>query len=72
MDEAESLRLLRAFEPVVRLTQGEYFLPTGVDGYVSNCSLWLLDPSGASRRIAEPGSLPASEGKAKRVIDERV
>lgn len=57
MDEAESLRLLRAFEPVVRLTQGEYFVPTGVDGYVSNCSLWLVEPSGESRRVAEPGTL---------------
>ena len=37
----EDLVLLRAFEPVVRLTQGEYFLPVGVEEYVRSCSLWL-------------------------------
>jgi hypothetical protein len=34
------LALLRAYEPVVRLTKGELFLPTAVDPYVAQCSLW--------------------------------
>ena len=55
--EAEDLRILRAFEPVVRLTQGEYFVPVGVDEYVRNCSLWVQRPDGAADRVAEPGSL---------------
>jgi hypothetical protein len=55
--EAEDLRILRAFEPVVRLTQGEYFVPVGVEEYVRNCSLWEQRPEGAADRVAEPGSL---------------
>jgi len=34
------LALLRVYEPVVRLTKGELFLPTAVDPYVAQCSLW--------------------------------
>jgi hypothetical protein len=42
---AESVRdsdlaLLRAYEPVVRYTKGELFLPTAVGPYVAQCSLW--------------------------------
>ncbi len=55
--EAEDLRILRSFEPVVRLTQGEYFMPVGVEQYVRNCSLWVQSPDGTADRVAEPGSL---------------
>lgn len=34
------LALLRAYEPVVRYTRGELFLPTAVGPYVEQCSLW--------------------------------
>ena len=34
------LALLRAYEPVLRLTKGELFLPTAVGAYVAQCSLW--------------------------------
>jgi hypothetical protein len=34
------LALLRAYEPVVRFTNGELFLPTAVGAYVEQCSLW--------------------------------
>ena len=34
------LALLRAYEPVVRYTKGELFLPTAVGPYVEQCSLW--------------------------------
>ncbi|MDP2287002.1 MAG: hypothetical protein Q8M73_00335 [Actinomycetota bacterium] len=53
----EDLRLLRAFEPVVRLTQGEFFMPVGVDAYVRNCSLWLHSVDGEPQQIAKPGEL---------------
>ncbi len=53
----EDLRLLRAFEPVVRLTQGEFFMPVGVDSYVRNCSLWLQTVDGEPQQIAKPGEL---------------
>ncbi len=59
--EADDLRLLRAFEPVVRLTQGEFFLPVGVDEYVRHSSLWLQLPDGRIERVAEPGSLDLDE-----------
>jgi len=59
--EADDLRLLRAFEPVVRLTQGEFFLPVGVDEYVRHSSLWLQLPDGRVERVAEPGSLDLDE-----------
>jgi hypothetical protein len=37
---AADLALLRAYEPVVRYTKGELFLPTAVGPYVARCSLW--------------------------------
>jgi hypothetical protein len=57
----EDLRLLRAFEPVVRLTQGEFFVPVGVEEYVRQCSLWLQRPDGTIERVAEPGELTLDE-----------
>ena len=57
----EDLVLLRAFEPVVRLTQGEYFLPVGVEQYVRNCSLWLQTADDPPRLVAEPGQLDLDE-----------
>ncbi|MEM7034761.1 MAG: hypothetical protein AAF629_34795, partial [Chloroflexota bacterium] len=32
--------LLRRFEPIVRCTKGEAFLPMSVESYVRHCSLW--------------------------------
>jgi hypothetical protein len=55
--DPEDLRILRAFEPVVRLTKGEFFVPVGVEEYVRNCSLWVQRPDGAVDRVVEPGSL---------------
>ena len=43
--------LLRAYEPVLRYTAGELFLPTSVDDYLPRCSLWAHD--GGRRRDAE-------------------
>jgi hypothetical protein len=37
--------LLRRFEPVLRFTRGETFLPTDVETYVSHCSLWVQRPA---------------------------
>src|SRR3954453_2426004 len=42
--------LLRTFEPGLRFTDGELFLPTSVDGYVARCSLW----AGGHRQGAAP------------------
>jgi hypothetical protein len=56
---ASDLELLRAFEPVVRYTNGELFFPTAVDGYLAECDL-LVGPSERERRVLVPrGSLTA-------------
>jgi predicted regulator of Ras-like GTPase activity (Roadblock/LC7/MglB family) len=57
MSHDDDLRLLRAFEPVVRLTQGEFFLPVGVEDYVTNAALWFTGPDDVPVMLAEPGSL---------------
>jgi hypothetical protein len=57
MTREEDLRLLRAFEPVVRLTQGEFFLPVSVEDYVKNSALWFTGPDDKPVMLAEPGTL---------------
>jgi hypothetical protein len=42
------LALLRAFEPVVRFTRGEYFYPVSVHNYVQHAALWTELPGGES------------------------
>ncbi|GAA4548026.1 hypothetical protein [Pseudonocardia xishanensis] len=37
---SDDLALLHRFEPVLRYTHGELFLPIAVDDYVAHCSLW--------------------------------
>jgi hypothetical protein len=57
MSHDEDLRLLRAYEPVVRLTQGEFFLPVGVEDYVRNAALWFTGADDVPVMLAGPGSL---------------
>jgi hypothetical protein len=38
--ERSDLALLQAYEPIVRYTEGELFLPIAVERYVAQCSLW--------------------------------
>ena len=56
----DAAALLRRYEPVVRLTQGELFLPSSVEGYLEHAA--LVSGSGESAEVvAEPGTLdPAS------------
>jgi hypothetical protein len=51
------LDLLRKYEPIVRLTQGESFFPSGVDEYVKDCSLWMTDPEGLDQILVPHGQL---------------
>jgi hypothetical protein len=51
------LALLRAYEPVVRYTNGELFFPTAVGPYVAQCSLWSGGRRGESRLVAPAGQL---------------
>ena len=60
-DVDPDLVLLRTYEPVLRYTAGELFLPTAVEPYLARCSLWADD--GGSRRkrrveeLVPPGEL---------------
>lgn len=60
---AEALRLLRRYEPVLRFTSGELFLPMPVEDYLRKCSLWRAGPvrrrrgRGVTERLCLPGEL---------------
>jgi hypothetical protein len=49
--------LLRRFEPVIRYTRGERFLPIDVDSYVRASSLWLQRPGEPPEKIVPEGAL---------------
>ena len=51
------LALLRAHEPVVRYTRGELFLPTAVDPYVAQSSLWARARAGDQTKLVQRGEL---------------
>ena len=79
-DAAEDLRLLRRYEPVLRFTRGELFLPMSVPAYLERCGLWQSAESGRSRRrrsaavrLCAPGELTperlAAAGTAPHVRD---
>jgi hypothetical protein len=54
--ETQDLALLRTYEPIVRFTKGELFLPIEVDRYIEACSLWSV-ARGARPRLLVPGGL---------------
>jgi hypothetical protein len=59
-DTDPDLALLRAYEPVLRYTAGELFLPTSVEAYLAKCSLWA-DDGGSRRRRRVEELVPAGE-----------
>ena len=50
-------RLLRRFEPVLRLTKGDRFFPMDVEPYVRACSLWVQRPGEEPVRVVPGGKL---------------
>jgi hypothetical protein len=66
--------LLKAFEPVIRFTRGEYFFPVSVERYVARASLWSDDEADGPHRLAAVGELDlarlASRGSAGEGIGE--
>jgi hypothetical protein len=74
-DPTDDRALLRRYEPVLRYTEGELFLPVTVADYVTRCSLWE-EPEGDRKRSGEP-LVPAGEltleglGEAGRRYRER-
>ncbi len=51
------MELLRAFEPVIRFTRGEYFFPVSAHRYVERAALWSDDPDGEPTRAFAVGDL---------------
>ncbi len=49
----KDLELLRAYEPILRYTQGELFFPTAVEPYLAECDLWV-GRSDRERRLLVP------------------
>ena len=65
----EDLALLRAYEPVVRFTKGEYFYPVSVHNYAKHAALWTELPDGESVIEASPATFDSSMLAA---IDEAI
>ncbi|MDI6099527.1 hypothetical protein QLQ12_13065 [Actinoplanes sp. NEAU-A12] len=57
MENGDDLRLLRAYEPVARFTEGEYFFPVSAERYVSRAGLWRIEPGTSPVQIVRPGGL---------------
>lgn len=53
----DDLDLLRRFEPVIRYTQGELFLPGSVEDYVAGASLHVASKKGPAHKLADSGTL---------------
>src|SRR4051812_9806544 len=70
-DVATEMALLRRFEPVLRLTSGELFLPGPIEDYLAHAAL-VKDTGKAEQVLAEAGTLtPAGlAGLGKRHTDE--
>src|SRR4051794_3345914 len=62
-DAAGDLRLLRRYEPVLRFTEGELFLPMPVEDYLRTCGLWRTGArrgrgrGGSAERLCAPGEV---------------
>lgn len=56
-DAERDLALLRRYEPAIRYTQGELFLPSPVEDYVGGASLHAVGRRGQARVLAGPGEL---------------
>jgi hypothetical protein len=52
---AQDMELLRRYEPVLRFTQGEVFLPMPVEDYLGECSLWRAGPGRRATAACLPG-----------------
>src|SRR5262249_3518398 len=62
---ASDLKILQAFEPIVRYTHGEKFFPMDVERYLRASSLWLYVPDGLDEEVIAEGAL-TTEGLVQR------
>ncbi len=68
-DRAADIALLRRFEPVVRYTRGERFLPIGVERYVRESSLWMQRPGEEPMELVPEGHLTVEKLAEPRPAD---
>jgi hypothetical protein len=52
--------LLRAYEPIIRYTNGELFFPTAVEPYLAQCDLLVGSAQGRARLLVPHGELDAA------------
>jgi hypothetical protein len=57
VDDRHELDLLRRYEPILRLTEGELFFPADVGDYVACCELYQRGPDDRPVRVADKGEL---------------
>lgn len=57
MGVEEDLALLRAYEPVAKFTEGEWFYPVSVRRFVDQASLWRVEPGSSPAQVVPPGGL---------------
>jgi hypothetical protein len=62
-DAAGDLRLLQCYEPVLRFTRGELFLPMAVEDYLEKCSLWRSAGGRRSWGRRRPGERVCAPGE---------
>ena len=60
---AGDLRLLQTYEPVLRFTRGELFLPMAVEDYLEKCSLWRSTGVRRSWGRRRPGERVCAPGE---------
>ena len=53
----DDLELLRAYEPIIRYTNGELFFPTAVEPYLAECDLLVGSQQGHTRLLLPRGSV---------------
>ncbi len=53
----DSLELLRRYEPILHMTEGELFLPVDVADYVARCELYQRGPDQRAVRLVPKGEL---------------
>ncbi len=56
----DDLELLRAYEPVIRYTNGELFFPSAVEPYLADCDLLVGSQVGHARLLIGRGGLDAT------------
>jgi hypothetical protein len=68
-DLPDDVALLQRYEPVIRFTDGELFLPAAIEPYVASASLWRLEPGTSPRCVVPSGELGLNRLVAEAAAD---